>query len=257
MNPNALLFATIAGAGNGNDFEDRFLDGDHVIALNNMSIENSQDHGQFIAVDFIVLESTVPGYAGKAAGEAYSINKSDKEGGKGAKQRLNGLGAAAVASLGGNPDDQTPAALANGQPSTMGSVLVQNTQLEMCGITAPANAWRGLVLRASGRKRTGKNSGKEYVAVKYAPVAQTPQQIGEVRKRIESAASVPAPMIASAPAPVAQTTQYASPMAAPMAAPMVASPAVAPTVGYAPAPVAAPAVAPAQPFGGPSLLGNR
>ncbi len=245
QNPNALLFATIAGAGSGNDYEDKFLDGDHVIALNNMSVENSQDHGQYVSVDFIVLESTVPGYAGRAAGEAYFINKSDKEGGKGAKQRMNGLGAAAVASLGGNPEDPTPAALANGAIATAGQVIVQNTLLEMIGHGHP---WRGLVLRASGRKKTGKNSGKDYVAVKYAAVPQNAQQIGEVRKRIESVSAAPTAMLGGAPAPA----QYAAP--APVAAPAPAM--MTAPVAYAPAPVAAPAPA-AQPFGGPSLLGNR
>jgi len=134
---NALLFATIAGAGEGNDYADRFLEGEHIIALNNMGEQNSQGYGLFVSVDFIVLESTVPGYAGKQCGEAYFISKSDKEGGKGAKQRMYSLGKAAVQSLGGNPDDQAPATLLNGQQSTKGAALVQNTLAEMCSPGVP------------------------------------------------------------------------------------------------------------------------
>lgn len=240
---NVQLMAMIAGAGTGNDAADRFLEGDHIVALNELTLENSQDHGQFIAVTFLVIESTVPGYAGKECGEAYFYNKSDKEGGKGAKQRLNGLGSAAVASLGGNPEDLTPAALANGVQSTAGIVLVQNTLAEMMGQGAP---WRGLMLRATARKRVGKNSGKEYVAVKYAAIPQTAKQIGEVRQRIEQAVVASTNLVQGVPtAPAPAQPQMVAP-----------APAPAPMVAYQPAPAAAPAAAPVQPFGLPSLL-NR
>ncbi len=230
------LFAMIAGTGEGNDYTDRFLEGEHIVALNNMGEEASQDHGPFISVDFIVLESTVPNYKGKACGEAYFIAKSDKDGGKGAKQRMYSLGKAAVQSLGGNPDDQTPAQLGNGQMATAGAVLVQNTLAELCD---PSMPWRGLIVRATASKKTGKNSGKEYVAVKYSAIPQTVDQIHACRALIEQTAKLAPPVLAQPAATVAQ----------PVASMLQAQPAATPV---APTPVAS-----MLGLGGGSLLGNR
>lgn len=279
QDPNAFLLQSVASEGEGNDFAERFLEGEHLIALNVFELKDTQDHGRIISVDFVVLESSVPGYAGKPAGEGFFIQKSDKEGGKASRQRAFALAKAVVQSLGGNPDDPEyvigqngqPIMMPNGQPLTKGQAIVNNTLSEMARADQP---WRGVVLRASGRKRTGKTSKKEYIAVKYAPVTQTMQQIAAARARI--AAATPVAPMTNAPAPTGIAPQT---MPAGMTAPAIAgyapvAPApvqyqqtvaapVAPPVQYqqAPAPVApaqapaaaAPAAAPA--FTGPSLLG--
>lgn len=284
QDPNAFLLQSVATEGEGNDFAERFLEGEHLIALNVFEIKDTQDHGKIISVDFVVLQSSVQGYAGKPAGEGFFIQKSDKEGGKASRQRAFALAKAVVQSLGGNPDDpeyvinpQTgqPVVMANGQPLTKGQAIVNNTLAEMARADQP---WRGVVLRASGRKRTGKTSKKEYIAVKYAPVTQTMQQIAEARARILAATPAPAPQTmapvtgmppaampagmtapaiagyapaAPAPAPV-QYQQQQTVAAAPVAPPVQYQQTPAP-VAPAPAPAAAPVAAPA--FTGPSLLG--
>jgi len=255
QDPNSALFATIAGAGDGNEYADRFLDGEHIVALNTFELKQTQDHGRIFSVDFLVIESIVPGYAGKTAGEGYFIDKSDKDGGSGARQRTFGLAKAAIQSLGGDPEDKTPILDGNGQivmiapnqPLTKGFQLVQQTLAEMSSGNQP---WRGLMLRASGRKKTGKKSNKEYVTVKYAPLTQTAEQIHAARSRIEAAMpltpAVAPPAYQLAPAPVAPA------VAAPVQ--YQAMPSQAAPVQYQTAPAPAAPVGPA--FGGGSLLGR-
>lgn len=266
QDPNAALLAQIAGAGEGNDFADRFLEGEHIVALNVIEFKDTQDHGRIVSVDFLVIESSVPGYAGKTAGEGFFISKSDKEGGKASKQRVFALAKAAVQSLGGNADDPNPSQYPG---ITLGQALVQSTLSEMLQATAP---WRGLMLRASGRKKTGKNSKKEYVAVKYAPIPQTVPQIQAARARIEAAnaaAAAAAPAQPVVPAGQSAMTQVAAPppvqqvqQPGMMAQPMIAG--YAPALGGTPQPAfqQAPAqTAPVAPAGAPmagfpSLLGK-
>lgn len=257
QNPDALLFSTVAAAGEGNDFADRFAAGEHIVALNVCEPKDTTDHGRIISVDFVVLESSTPAYVGKAFGEGYFVQKSDKEGGKGAKQRAFALAKAVVLSLGGNPDDpevvldqyNRPVMLNAQQAMTKGIQLVQNTLSEMCRQDQP---WRGVVLRASATKKSGKNTGKEYTNVRYAPINQSAQQIGQVRQKLEAAHAVPAtgpaPMIAGyAPAATAAIAPPPAAIAPPPAA------MTQPMIQQQPA-TTAPAAAP---FGGGTSLLNR
>ncbi len=219
MSTDEELFATIAGAGDGNDYEDRFLDGEHIVALNNCERKKTQDHGEIVAVDFVVMQSTAADYVGKGASEAYFVQKSDKEGGLGAKQRAFALAKAIVQSLGADPDDLTPVIDANGQVRmlpggkvlTKGLAIVMNTLSEL---TRKDQPWRGVMLRATGKKKIGKTSKKEYVAVKYSPIVQTVPQIHAARAKIEAAEKQAAP-IAAAPTPtLIQTTVAPAPVQA-------------------------------------------
>lgn len=274
QDPNAFLLQSVATEGEGNDFADRFLEGEHLVALNVFELKDTQDHGKIISVDFSVVESNVPGYAGKPAGEGFFIQKSDKEGGKASRQRAFSLAKAVVQSLGGNPDDaelvlnpQTgqPILMANGQPLTKGVAMVNNTLSEMSRSDQP---WRGVVLRASCRGRTSKGAKKPYVGVKYAPVIQSKEQIGQMRARImaaNAAAAPPAQSHPAAPAPIAGAPTppmipgYTTPapvqyQAAP--APVAPAPVAYQGAPAAAAPAAQPAAAAPMPaFTGPSLLG--
>lgn len=251
QDPNAHLLAQIAGAGEGNEYADRFLEGEHIVALNVIEFKDTTDHGRIVSVDFLVIESSVPSYAGKTAGEGFFISKSDKDGGKASKQRVFSLAKAAVQSLGGDADNQQPTQVPG---ITQGMALVQNTLSEMLAAGAP---WRGLMLRASGRKKVGKTSKKEYVAVKYAPIPQTVPQIQAARARIETATAAAAaaqPQQPAVTAPALQTPMLQA-QAPAQVQPMIAG--YAPQPAFAQAPAQVQPTAPAQQgalAGFPSLL---
>lgn len=239
QDPNAFLFDSIAAAGESNDRADRVKQGEHIALLNKCEFKGTQDYGQIIAVEYVVVESSVADYAGQTASEGFFIQKSDATGGKAARQQAYSMAKAAVLSLGGNPDDPEVIGHVNGRPLTKGEATVKQMLTEMTRADQP---WRGLALRLSASKRTSgpksKNPGREYINVRYSPVTQTAQQIGEARKRLEGATLAAAP---------AQTIALPPMQSAPAAAQMT------PAVQFQPAP-SAPATPAANPFAGVSLL---
>lgn len=216
---NSALFASVAAAGEGMDF-DRFKEGTHVVALNIFEKKPTEGHGEIISADFVYLDSSNKALIGKAANEGFFVNKSDKEGGKGAKQRLFSLAKAVVISLGGDPENAEP--IAPGHPVTKGMALVQQTLGEMIRKDQP---WRGVVLKVDVTMKVGKNSGKEFGAVRYSPITQTAQQVQGVKAKLASAPPTTAAAPAATAAPTtmlgaAPTDQPATPVAA---APVVGS----------------------------------
>lgn len=253
QDPN--LFATIAGAGDLTDYAPRIEDGEHVLALNNYEIRQTRDYGTMVSVDYVVIESTSH-KPGTVVGDAWFVGKAGTDG-EYARKRALAFGKAAVQGLGGDPDDASivmqqngqPMLMPNGQPLTKGLALVQQTLSEM---SAQAQPWRGLIIRASAGKRMSKKTGKAHTNVTYKPVTQTVDQIHACRARIEASAKAPPQAAPAQPAP--QTYQgQGQAMGQFQAAPQPVAP--QPT----PAPATAPAAPQGQGFGfgmGGSLL-NR
>ncbi len=104
---------------------------------------------------------------------------------------------------------------------------------------------RGMVIRVLGVKKTAKTTGKSFVVMNWSNVEQTPQQIAEMRQRIEAKGLVdppraqgqfqgaphPAQMPQAYPAQQAQAPQYAPPQVS-QAWPPAAAPQGVPPGGF-------------------------
>lgn len=191
---NRHLITRAAAGGTMNSFGDRFLAGNHVVALDHLQMKElwSEDLNckiTAVTADFIIVASDTM-KPGQKVSEKYDIGKPGTAG-ENAGKRLNGLARAITESLG----VEQQAADANGAKF--------NTQVEK-------NLWSMLEIddatgfsRTAGRKflgrgvalktfskaniaRKGKHQGKEFVNNDFFKLAQTKDDICAKRAIIEA-----------------------------------------------------------------------
>lgn len=210
-NNTAALLNETTESGTMNSFGERFLAGEHFIAIDKFEIKEvfhkgDQEKMVMVGCDFIVLDSDTMKPGTRVSDPFYIGRRGTK--GETQRKKLNGVARAVVEALGVS---QKPEDVGGKEFNKL--VAAQLTKmLEIdanTGYTVSAGrkfTGRGLALRVISRNNVGKD-GKTYVNQDYTPVKQTKEDIKAKRAAIEA--------VPSAPAAAAPKTDSAAPAPAP------------------------------------------